>query len=85
MNSAMIFSLALGIESPWAITNVEFVEIGSNEKELHIDIDFERGFRFKTSTGECVTACDTKSRRWQHLNFFQHRCDLHARVPHIKP
>lgn len=84
MNSAMIFSLALGIDRPWVITNIEFVEVGSKEKELHIDIDFERGYRFKTSTGECVTAYDTENRRWQHLNFFQHRCYLHARVPRIK-
>jgi transposase len=84
MNSAMIFSLALGIESPWVITNIEFLETGSTEKELHIHLDFERGFRFKTSTGECATAYDTENKRWQHLNFFQHRYYLHARVPRIK-
>lgn len=84
MNSAMIFSLALGLEKPWVITNVEFVEAGSNEKELHIHIDFERGFRFQAGSETKATAYDTENRYWQHLNFFQHRCYLHARVPRIK-
>lgn len=83
MNSTEIFSLALGLAQPWIITNVEFVEVVPNVKELHIHIDFERGFRFSTTTGERVTAYDTESKRWQHLNFFQHRCFLYARVPRL--
>lgn len=83
MNSTEIFSLALGLNRPWIITNVEFVEVVPNVKELHIHIDFERGFRFSTTTGERVTAYDTESKRWQHLNFFQHRCYLYARVPRL--
>ena len=83
MNSTEIFSLALGLNQPWIISKVEFVEVVPNEKELHIHIDFERGFRFSTPTGERVTAYDTEIKRWQHLNFFQHRCYLYARVPRI--
>jgi hypothetical protein len=84
MNSTVIFSLALGLNRPWIISNIEFVEGSSKEKELHIYIDFERGFRFVSTSGESVTAYDTENKRWQHLNFFQHRCFLHARVPRIK-
>jgi transposase len=30
-------------------------------------------------------AYDTKRNQWRHLNFFQHECYLHRRVPRIKP
>ena len=30
------------------------------------------------------TAHDTVERKWQHLNFFQHTCYLHAKVPKLK-
>ena len=84
MNSTEIFSIALGLNRPWFVSNVEFVEVNSNKKELHIYLDFERGFRFNTHTGESVAAYDTENKRWQHLNFFEHRCYLYARVPRIK-
>ena len=84
MNSTEIFSIALGLNRPWFVSNVEFVEVNSNKKELHIYLDFERGFRFNTNTGESVAAYDTENKRWQHLNFFEHRCYLYARVPRIK-
>jgi len=84
MNSTDIFSLALGLNRPWIISNIEFVEGSSKAKELHIYIDFERGFQFGSTSGESVTAYDTQNKRLQHLNFFQHHCFLHARVPRIK-
>lgn len=76
--------MALGLNKPWEITNVEFEEVSSGVRELHIHIDFERGYKFKSNNGESSTAYDTVNKSWQHLNFFQHRCYLHARVPRIK-
>ena len=29
-------------------------------------------------------AYDTIEKEWRHLNFFEHECYLHARVPRIK-
>jgi transposase len=84
MNSTEIFSIALGLGSPWFVKHVELLDVDSNKKELHIYLDFERGFRFRDSTGVDVTAYDTENKQWQHLNFFQHCCYLHARVPRIK-
>lgn len=31
-----------------------------------------------------VTAYDSSERRWQHLNFFQYKTYIHARLPRIK-
>ncbi|MDR0575847.1 MAG: transposase family protein [Tannerella sp.] len=39
---------------------------------------------FSTHSGSYTTAYDTEHKRWQHLNFFQHRCYLHARVPRLQ-
>lgn len=81
-NSIEIFSLALGIESPWFIEKITLEET-SLGKELHVYLSFERGHKFKSKDGNSYTAHDTVDRDWQHLNFFQHRCYLHARVPRI--
>ena len=84
MNSTEIFSIALGLEAPWQVQTVRLVPVSPTEQELHIDIDFPRGTKFLSRTGEATTAYDTEEKRWQHLNFFQHRCYLHARVPRLQ-
>ena len=80
-NSAKIFALALGLDEPWFIEKVAFDDTNS---QLDIYINFTRGHRFSTDDGQARTAYDTVERKWQHLNFFQHKCFLHARVPRVK-
>ena len=80
-NSSEIFSLALGLESPWALETVKF---DKEQSRVDIHINFTRGHKFKGLDGEFYTAHDTVERSWQHLNFFQHHCYLHARVPRVK-
>jgi len=46
-------------------------------------LDFARGSRFKDSYGVDCPVHDTVSKTWQHLNFFEHTCFIHARVPRI--
>lgn len=82
MNSTEIFGIALGLSIPWYVERVEFSDSNCS-KELHLYLNFERGYKFPTSTGSS-SAYDTVDRTWQHLNFFQHRCYLHARVPRVK-
>ena len=85
MNSTEIFSIALGLSSPWYVEKVEFLSSSSGvSHELHLHLNFERGYKFKNNEGSETTAYDTVNREWQHLNFFQHNCFLHARVPRIK-
>lgn len=82
MNSTEIFGIALGLSIPWYVERVEFSDSNCS-KELHLYLNFERGYKFPTSTSSS-SAYDTVDRTWQHLNFFQHRCYLHARVPRVK-
>jgi transposase len=85
MNSTEIFSLALGLGKPWFGKDIK-LEIGEGKSHGQMDIylDFERGFKFKDIDGKELDTHDTVSRTWQHLNFFQHMCFLHARVPRVE-
>jgi transposase len=82
MNSEHLFALALGIVTPWEITKINFQE-RQEGKELHIYIDFKRGSKFPDESGESCDVHDTTEKIWRHLNFFQHHCYLHCRVPRI--
>lgn len=80
-NSTEIFSIALGLQEPWHINQVIF---DKENQQLDIHLSFTRGYKFKAEDGEEYTAHDTIERRWQHLNFFQHKCYLHAKVPKVR-
>jgi transposase len=77
-----LFTLALNLTPPWICTGIDFSKEASR---LDITIDFPRGSRF--SCPECgathLALHDTTEKQWRHLDFFQHVCYLHARVPRI--
>lgn len=83
MNSEKIFQMALGALPPWEIKRVEFDQKCSPH-ELHIYLGFTRGSKFADSSGNLCDIHDTKEKQWRHLNFFEHKCYLHCRVPRIK-
>ena len=83
INSVQLFEMALGVQSPWKIESVDFIG-GSAGQELHIRIDFKKGAKFPDENGNLCDVHDTKEKTWRHLNFFQHECYLHCRVPRIK-
>jgi transposase len=79
MNEKDLFGLALGLVSPWYIEKVEFDAEG---KRLDLFLDFKRGSRFPCpECGEPSPVHDTTERTWRHLDFFQHKAYLTARVP----
>ena len=80
-NSEQIFAIALGVEKPW---NIERVVFNKENSQLDIYLSFTRGFKFMMDDEQEYTAHDTTQRTWQHLDFFQHKCYLHAKVPKVK-
>lgn len=85
-NLNVLFELALHIKSPWFIKDIVFDE---KSKQLNIWIDFTKGseFFYEDKTAHIsgnYKAHDTVEKQWRHLNFFEHECYLHARVPRIK-
>jgi len=81
MNSDQIFSLALGLTPPWYVSKVEMIEEGV-KKSIHLHIDYQSGHYVDESKKSIVH--DRIERKWRHLNFFEHECYLHCRVPRIK-
>jgi transposase len=84
MNSEALFSQALGLQSPWSVSSVSFKEGEGRVRELHLNVSFGRGSRFKDSAGVECGVYDTHEQSWQHLGFFEHHCFIHAKVPRIK-
>ncbi len=80
-----LFEMALNVTEPWYIKDVKF---DSEVKRLDIYLDFKKGsvFTYKDDDTELagLKAYDTTQKRWRHLNFFEHECYLHARVPRVK-
>ena len=74
-----IFTAALGVGQPWCVESVAF---DAEAKRLDIHLAFARGSKFEVDGAACPVH-DTVQKRWRHLNFFQHECYLHARVPRV--
>lgn len=76
---ADIFRTALQVEDPWELTHIEFDD---DDQSWHLFIDFERGSTF--SCPLCGTSCkayDTEKKTWRHLDFWDGKTFMHARVP----
>lgn len=84
MNSETLFSFALGLQPPWEVKEVKFAHVESKRKALHLRIGFAVGVRFADEAGNFCGVYDTVERTWQHLNFFEHTCNLYYAVPRIK-
>ena len=82
MMTAKLFEAALGITSPWYINGVDF-DVAT--KSLTLNVDFVAGSRFAVPEVEGEhPAHDTVTKRYRHLNFFQHECYLVVRVPRVR-
>lgn len=84
MGESGLFTVALGLTEPWEVTRVEFDEQNSR---LDLFLDFAAGARFACPAKDCAqVACpvhDTADKTWRHMDFFQHKAFLHARVPRV--
>ena len=66
------------------------MDFNAESKRLDVYIDFNKGSTFDyididaNKTISNLKAYDTKDKTWRHLNFFEHECYLHARVPRVK-
>jgi len=80
--SEKLFETALGIGAPWFVAGADF---NAQARTLTIRVDFTPGARFAVPgvAGEHPVH-DTVSKRYRHLNFFQHECFLEVRVPRVK-
>jgi transposase len=81
MESTELFEMALGLSDGWKVSRSEFA---GEPRKLEIGLEFAWGQWFGCpECGEMCAIHDTNEKRWRHLNFFQYRCELVARVPRI--
>lgn len=85
MTSEELFEKAIGITAPWKITQTELRPSEDGKRmEMHIDVDFAQGSTFICPVcGDDSPVYDSETKTWRHLNFFQYRCYIHARVPRV--
>lgn len=78
-----IFEPALGIKEPFYIS--EF-EVDNKELKINIYIDFRKGYKFRFPGDKRIkkTAHDTIYKVWRHLDFWNYKTYIYARVPRIK-
>ncbi|KAF7961338.1 transposase [Cupriavidus sp. UYMU48A] len=77
-----LFEAALGVSDPWFVREVDF---DAETKMLTIQIDFAAGSRFShPEVAGAHAVHDTVTKRYRHLNFFQHDCYLEVRTPRVK-
>lgn len=82
MAESKLFEAALGVEAPWFVSGTEF---DGGRRQLTIKIDFVAGSRFThPDVPGAHPVHDTQTKRYRHLNFFQHDCFLEVRVPRLK-
>jgi len=80
-----LFTAALGLGEPWRVSRVEFAE---EPGRLDLHLAYRRGARFPCPEPACgrdrCPVHDTVDKTWRHLDFFQHKAFVHARVPRVR-
>jgi len=81
MTPEALFTAALGLGPQWRVAQCRFE---GEPKRLELRLEHVPGQHFECP--QCRALCgvhDTIERRWRHLNFFQYRCELVAKVPRV--
>lgn len=82
LDTTKLFSLALGLQEPWYVSDVSF---DAAAKTLTLNVDFRVGSRFAHPEAEGLHPVhDTVTKSLRHLNFFQHECYLEVRIPRVE-
>ena len=80
-----VFSMGLGGDR--AMVHLDFIEVTEKRGSrhgLHVYVEFIKGARFSVKGyDEPCPVYDTRDRTCRHLNFFQYRCYVHAKVPRV--
>ncbi len=77
-----MFKVALQLEEPWKLTHIEF---DNQDQAWHLHLDFERGAVFACPLcGSESRAYDSDIKHWRHLDFWDWKTFMHARMPRVK-
>lgn len=83
MDTNPLFTLALGLASPWRVAETRF---DAAQRRLDLRLAYADSAHFpcpSCGAGDCPVY-DADEKQWRHLDFFQHQAFLTARVPRIQ-
>src|SRR4051812_12884846 len=83
MDSNPLFTLALGLVSPWRVTETRF---DPAERRLDLRVGYADSAHFpcpSCQAADCPVH-DADEKRWRHLDFFQHQAFITTRVPRVR-
>src|SRR6266478_2274261 len=84
MEAKDLFTLALQLSPEWRVSECQ---LDPAAHRLTLQLDFQPGSRFPAPGAAHQLLCpvhDTVEKKWRHLDFFQYRTELVARVPRVK-
>jgi transposase len=84
MDAKDLFTVALGLGPEWQVVECQ---LDQQARQLTLRLDFKSGSRFPAPGAGHQLLCpvhDTVEKRWRHLDFFQYRTELVARVPRVQ-
>jgi len=81
MRDTDIFEKALALPAPWKVTACSF---SAEVRRLDLAVDFPAGSQFLCPTcGKSCPVHDTTQKTYRHLDFFEHKAYITARVPRV--
>jgi len=82
MDSTALFTVALGLQSPWEVDDIRFEP---EQGEIHFDLVCRAKRLACPCCGQAEQPIhDRLERTWQHLHFFQYKAYLHTNVPRVR-
>lgn len=81
-DASKVIEKILDLPRQWTVSKTKF---DHSEKQVDVDLSFKKGSKFPCPI--CKTKCpihDTKKRSWRHLDLFDYKTMIHAKVPRIK-
>src|SRR3954471_22178093 len=85
MTPEMMFHQMLGLGDNWEVLSCEF-DSQSGVVRLHVrETDrFWKSCRCPDDGGEVFCYDHTEELIWRHLNVFEHKCEIHCRLPRAR-
>jgi transposase len=85
MTPEKLFHQMLGLADQWEVFQCEFDQ-AEGLVRLHVQETkgFWNNYRCPHDQGEVTCYDHTEELVWRHLNVFEHRCELHCRLPRTK-
>ena len=85
MDQNELFTMGLGLIAPWKVVQSGLEAGDAGTKVLFVEIDFAAGAKLPCPTcGKACAVYDSETKRWRHMNFWQHATYLSARVPRVE-